>query len=372
MRQVAGLYIPLRERPHRTAARDRPRRRPPRRRALARRRSRRRPRPPSHLHRSSTPRCARRPRRSSPPACSPATARRCGRRTCTSGSSPRSASTPPAACSSRSTPGSRAPRPPTCCARRARGSSSPSPTSSTPTTSTLLDDAGARDLVEEIVILEGSVPAGTVSWADFLARGAGRRRRATSRRARRRSTGDTMCDIIFTSGTTGAPKGAMLRHGASVRAVRVVGRGRRAAPRRPLPPRLPVVPHRGAEVGPARVVAHRRHAAPPPRVRPADGHGDGAGRNGSRCCPGPPAIYQTILNADRQRVRPVVAAAGGHRRRGRPGRARGEAARASSASTPWSPATGSPRPPAPSPCAATTTTPRSSPTPRAARSPASR
>ncbi len=37
----------------------------------------------------------------------------------------------------------------------------------------LLDEAGARDLVEEIVILEGAVPADTVSWADFLARGAG-------------------------------------------------------------------------------------------------------------------------------------------------------------------------------------------------------
>ncbi len=80
----------------------------------------------------------------------------------------------------------------------------------------LLDDAGARDLVEEIVILEGSVPDGTVSWGDFLARGAPvadadvDAREATL-------TGDTMCDIIFTSGTTGAPKGAMLRHGASVR-----------------------------------------------------------------------------------------------------------------------------------------------------------
>ena len=36
----------------------------------------------------------------------------------------------------------------------------------------LLDDAGARDLVEEIVILEGRCPTGPVSWSDFLARGA--------------------------------------------------------------------------------------------------------------------------------------------------------------------------------------------------------
>ena len=85
----------------------------------------------------------------------------------------------------------------------------------------LLDDAGARDLVEQIVIVEGSVPEGTVSWADFLARGADIEDAAALDKevdAREAAlTGDTMSDIIFTSGTTGAPKGAMLRHGASVR-----------------------------------------------------------------------------------------------------------------------------------------------------------
>jgi acyl-CoA synthetase (AMP-forming)/AMP-acid ligase II len=81
----------------------------------------------------------------------------------------------------------------------------------------LLEEAGARDLVEEIVVLEGSVPPGTVSWDEFLARGAA----ADDAEVETREsalTGETMCDIIFTSGTTGAPKGAMLRHGASVRA----------------------------------------------------------------------------------------------------------------------------------------------------------
>lgn len=81
----------------------------------------------------------------------------------------------------------------------------------------LLEAAGARDLAEEIVILEGSVPDGTVSWADFLARGAAVDEAEVAAREAA-LTGDTMCDIIFTSGTTGAPKGAMLRHGASVRA----------------------------------------------------------------------------------------------------------------------------------------------------------
>jgi acyl-CoA synthetase (AMP-forming)/AMP-acid ligase II len=81
----------------------------------------------------------------------------------------------------------------------------------------LLDEAGARDLVEEIVILEGAVPRGTVGWDDFLARGDGVDESEVERREGA-LTADSMSDIIFTSGTTGAPKGAMLRHGASVRA----------------------------------------------------------------------------------------------------------------------------------------------------------
>jgi HIP---CoA ligase len=84
----------------------------------------------------------------------------------------------------------------------------------------LLEAAGARDLVEEIVILEGSVPDGgtarVVSWSDFLARGADFPEADVDAREAALD-GDTMSDIIFTSGTTGAPKGAMLRHGASVR-----------------------------------------------------------------------------------------------------------------------------------------------------------
>jgi HIP---CoA ligase len=85
----------------------------------------------------------------------------------------------------------------------------------------LLAAAGVPDCVEEIVALAGAAPAGgttpAVTWADFLAGGAAVDPAATAARAAALDPGD-VSTIIFTSGTTGAPKGASLRHGAAVRA----------------------------------------------------------------------------------------------------------------------------------------------------------
>ena len=67
-------------------------------------------------------------------------------------------------------------------------------------------------------MLRGAAPAGTQSWDDVPRRRRGRSTPARSTRAKLRVTGDTVSDIIFTSGTTGRPKGAMLTHGASVAA----------------------------------------------------------------------------------------------------------------------------------------------------------
>ena len=164
----------------------------------------------------------------------------------------------------------------------------------------LLDEAGARDLVEEIVILEGAVPADTVSWADFLARGEGvdidtidgeidAREGALDR--------DTMCDIIFTSGTTGAPKGAMLRHGASVRAyaswASVVGL--RHGDRYLLV--YPLFHTAGLKSGlvaslltGTALVPHLVFDTPSVMARVQEER--------ITMLPGPPAVYQTILNAD--------------------------------------------------------------------------
>src|SRR5690606_16569499 len=71
--------------------------------------------------------------------------------------------------------------------------------------------------LEHIVVLRGPVPEGCISYADFLARAADV---DDSTRAERSASvrGDDLISILFTSGTTGAPKGAMLVHSAVCRA----------------------------------------------------------------------------------------------------------------------------------------------------------
>jgi len=163
----------------------------------------------------------------------------------------------------------------------------------------LLEEAGARDLVEEIVILEGRAHDGTVAWSDFLARGDAAVDAHDAEVDRREAaiTGDTMSDIIFTSGTTGAPKGAMLRHGASVRAFAswadVVGL--RHGDRYLLV--YPLFHTAGLKSGlvaslltGTTLLPHLVFDTPSVMRAIQEEH--------ITMLPGPPAIYQTILNAD--------------------------------------------------------------------------
>ena len=82
---------------------------------------------------------------------------------------------------------------------------------------TMLRDADAElPALEQIVVLRGDAPSGTIPFDDYLAGGARvSEADAQARIAAIRS--DDLSDIIFTSGTTGRPKGAMVTHGQSLR-----------------------------------------------------------------------------------------------------------------------------------------------------------
>lgn len=81
----------------------------------------------------------------------------------------------------------------------------------------LLDTVEPPPALDQTVVLRGPVPQGALGWDDLLAR-AGEVDPATTAGRAAAATPDDVGTIIFTSGTTGAPKGAMLRHGATTRA----------------------------------------------------------------------------------------------------------------------------------------------------------
>jgi acyl-CoA synthetase (AMP-forming)/AMP-acid ligase II len=81
----------------------------------------------------------------------------------------------------------------------------------------LLEEAGRPEHLERTIVLHGPVPRGCVGWDDFLAAASDVDPALAAKRANA-ITPDDVSTVIFTSGTTGSPKGAMLRHGASVRA----------------------------------------------------------------------------------------------------------------------------------------------------------
>jgi len=79
-----------------------------------------------------------------------------------------------------------------------------------------------------VVVGSGSPRAGEIAWADHLARGAAVAPSAVHEREAQLHA-DSTADLMFTSGTTGRPKGVMAGHEPTIRAftewARVVGLG---------------------------------------------------------------------------------------------------------------------------------------------------
>jgi HIP---CoA ligase len=74
-----------------------------------------------------------------------------------------------------------------------------------------------------IVVLKGEAPDGCRSWNDFLAAGTSVSKEVAKTRADAVTT-DDLSDIIFTSGTTGHPKGVMTTHAQTLRVFEVWSR----------------------------------------------------------------------------------------------------------------------------------------------------
>ncbi|MDG2029103.1 MAG: FadD3 family acyl-CoA ligase [Acidimicrobiales bacterium] len=76
-------------------------------------------------------------------------------------------------------------------------------------------DVELPDLVS-VVILDGEVPDGTIGWNDFVFAGDDVVDAAVDARVAQ-ITSDDLSDIMFTSGTTGTPKGVMMAHGQTLK-----------------------------------------------------------------------------------------------------------------------------------------------------------
>ena len=80
----------------------------------------------------------------------------------------------------------------------------------------LRDSRIALPSLEHVIDFSGATDAQCTPWQDFLAQGHSVPLAAVHERERKIMPSD-LCDIIFTSGTTGKPKGVMSRHDQTIR-----------------------------------------------------------------------------------------------------------------------------------------------------------
>ena len=158
---------------------------------------------------------------------------------------------------------------------------------------TMLADQDLPDL-ERTVVLRGDAPAGTTTWAAFLASGAAVDPSALDERMA--SLGpESVADLLFTSGTTGNPKGVVGTHGQVLRGfadwAAVIGL--RSSDRY-----LVINPFFHAFGYKAGIVAALTAGATlvPQAVFDIPTAMAMVATHGITMLPGPPAIYQTFLN----------------------------------------------------------------------------
>jgi len=82
----------------------------------------------------------------------------------------------------------------------------------------LLADAGVElPALEQTVLLSGDPDGASIGWVEFVARGRAVTQVAFDERVTSIGPGDPS-DVVFTSGTTGNPKGVVMTHGQTLRA----------------------------------------------------------------------------------------------------------------------------------------------------------
>lgn len=154
--------------------------------------------------------------------------------------------------------------------------------------------AGRRDAAAQVLTLEETAPVGATPWPEFL----GRAGDVDAGQARARSAAvapQDPSDIVFTSGTTGLPKGAVLRHGASVETYRQWSGGVGLRPGDRMLVVYPFFHTAGLKSGVlaaflrgVTLVPHAVFDVPSVAARVAE--------EAITVLPGPPSVFQSILN----------------------------------------------------------------------------
>ena len=163
-----------------------------------------------------------------------------------------------------------------------------------------------------IVVAKGDATGHAVSWRDFLAGATAASRSEVDRRSAALGPDDPS-DILFTSGTTGVPKGVVMTHG---RTLIVATDWVAMTGLRPGDVYLQVNPYFhmfGLKAGILASVASGATMLPEP-VFDVDRVLTRVAAERVTVLPGPPTLYQSILDhPQRARARPLVVAGGGDR-----------------------------------------------------------